>query len=1272
MKLRILIACAFTALLFNANATVHNISVGSNFFNPSTLTITVGDTVVWTNTSGNHNVNGTTATFSTNPASFGNSVGPAGWVYQYTFTLPGTYDYQCDPHAPGMSGSITVNAGTPTADLLISGVYDGPLPGGNPKGVELYVVNNIANLSLYGLGSANNGGGTDGQEFTFPAVSATAGDYIYVTTDTADFRSFFGFGAEYQSGAMAINGDDAIELFSNGAVADVFGDINVDGSGTPWDYLDSWAYRVNGTGPDGTTFVLGNWTFGGVDVYDPVTTNAAANPAMAIGTYSTVATVSSDLILTGVVDGPLSGGLPKAVELYASAPIADLSAYGVSRASGGNGGIGAAAYVMPADAAVQGQFIYITNDSAGFYDFFGFDADYVDSSTAFNGVQGNGDDAYELYKNNTVVDVMGDVSVDGTGEPWEYLDSWAYRVDNTGPDGSTFVLANWTFGSPNALDNETSNATATTPFPIGTYNSGGSVGAGGIPNYSIADLTSSAVDGVADSLNVEARIHGVIYTDDFDGNAGYSFYMYDNTGGINVFNFNDVGTFAVTRGDSVRVIGSIDQFNGLTEMVIDSVVVLSTGNSLKTPAVVTTLDETTEGEYIRMNGMSLVTPSQWPTTATTSSGVDVDITDGTNTFILRIDRDTDLNGTPAPTGLFDVIGAGGQFDGSNPYTSGYQIQPRDLQDIIPAVAATPTINFPGAAQAVLEDAGTVTISLPVAPTSMGAETIQIYVSNGAGITATDYTTSPAAVTDTISLIVPANASSVSFDLTVVDDMLQESDEDITLTLVNPSAGLTIGSINTHVFTIEDNDTPIPTYDIAQIDGTNALGEMDSSGVYCKIIATVTSPQLSATRTDFFITNATNTAGIKINQSGLIAYNAVVGDEVRVVGTLSQFRGGIQISADSLTVLASGNPILPTVQPATAGMGEPEEGRVLRYNGVELVDTTGWPSANFGNFDIVLANGDTAILRLDSDIPTLWGPAPVGKFDVIGVSGQYSSSSSAPFLDGYQIQPRVSTEIIVVLPKLAITEVMPSSNLSGAIGGDWFELTNYGTTPINLNGFSWDDNSRTPGTHSIASAVTLMINAGQSIIFYDGIHPEDSAWAYEWSQAANNIVVIGADDFGPIGFSGLSSSGDEVNFYDDKGQLVSRATYTGGDISAGVSVEYDTAGVKLGASSVGVRGAYASLGGDIGSPGNMMPVSISELLLNNMSIYPNPATELLQISSGTNAPKAFTLLDLAGNRIMHVESTQETVGLNVADLPAGVYILQVNVDGQRAARKVIVQ
>ena len=349
--------------------------------------------------------------------------------------------------------------------LLITGVIDGPLTGGLPKAVEFYVLNDIADLSIYGFGSANNGGGTDGQEYTFPADSATAGDFIYVATEETEFTSFFGLAPNYTHGtAPSINGDDAIELFQSGVVVDVFGDINTDGTGQPWEYLDGWAYRVDETGPDGDTFVLANWTFSGPNALDGETTNATATTPFPIGTYTTAPPPPpTNLLITGVVDGPLSGGVPKAIAFYVLDDIADLSIYGFGSANNGGGSDGEE-FTFPAVAATAGTFIYVASETTGFTAFFGFAPDYTSSAASING-----DDAIELFENGVVVDVFGDINVDGTGEPWEYTDGWAYRVDGTGPDGDTFVLANWTFSGPNALDGETTNATAATPFPIGTY-----------------------------------------------------------------------------------------------------------------------------------------------------------------------------------------------------------------------------------------------------------------------------------------------------------------------------------------------------------------------------------------------------------------------------------------------------------------------------------------------------------------------------------------------------------------------------------------------------------------------------------------------------------------------------------------------------------------------------------------------------------------------------------------------------------------------------------
>ncbi|MBL4669944.1 MAG: HYR domain-containing protein, partial [Flavobacteriales bacterium] len=254
---------------------------------PATITVTVGDVVNPAAVCQNINAyldgagSATIVAIDIDGGSTDNCTGLTFSASQTTFTC------------------ADLGAGGAVNDLVITAAYDGPLVGGLPKGIELYVINNIADLSLYGTGFANNGGGTDGEEFTFPAVAVTAGTFIYVASDSAKFNDWFGFNSDYVSGNATINGDDAVELFFNGNVIDVFGDIAVDGTNQPWEYLDGWAYRNNGTGNDGTTFVLGNWSFSGKNALDGETTNASATTPIPVGTYTApIAGVSVILTVT--------------------------------------------------------------------------------------------------------------------------------------------------------------------------------------------------------------------------------------------------------------------------------------------------------------------------------------------------------------------------------------------------------------------------------------------------------------------------------------------------------------------------------------------------------------------------------------------------------------------------------------------------------------------------------------------------------------------------------------------------------------------------------------------------------------------------------------------------------------------------------------------------------------------------------------------------------------------------------------------------------------
>jgi len=121
---RLMIAGLFASLQYHAAAQVsHAVGVTNNVFTPNEITIHVGDTVIWYNTEGNHNVNGTRDTYPSNPESFGNEVA-AGWVFSHVFTLPGVYDYQCDPHTrSNMYGKVIVLETAPdTLSVHFSGM----------------------------------------------------------------------------------------------------------------------------------------------------------------------------------------------------------------------------------------------------------------------------------------------------------------------------------------------------------------------------------------------------------------------------------------------------------------------------------------------------------------------------------------------------------------------------------------------------------------------------------------------------------------------------------------------------------------------------------------------------------------------------------------------------------------------------------------------------------------------------------------------------------------------------------------------------------------------------------------------------------------------------------------------------------------------------------------------------------------------------------------------------------------------------------------------
>ena len=168
-------------------------------------------------------------------------------------------------HQPKSSSNNTSNL---TTNLILQGIIDFNVPegGANGRALHFLATGEIADLSIYGFGIANGGGGSDGQEYTFEAIQVAAGDDILVLRNTTAMSNYLGdcyaaFEHIYTNTGVNGSGDDAIELFMNGSVVETFGDIQNDGTGEVWEYTDSWAYKVDD-----------DWTYGALNCTDNSTT----------------------------------------------------------------------------------------------------------------------------------------------------------------------------------------------------------------------------------------------------------------------------------------------------------------------------------------------------------------------------------------------------------------------------------------------------------------------------------------------------------------------------------------------------------------------------------------------------------------------------------------------------------------------------------------------------------------------------------------------------------------------------------------------------------------------------------------------------------------------------------------------------------------------------------------------------------------------------------------------------------------------------------------
>ena len=321
--------------------------------------------------------------------------------------------------------------------------WDGQGSGNEGKAIHLVANQDIADLSMYGLGVANNGGGTDGLEYTFPAQSVAAGDDILVARAPDLIAAYFGACAsEFEhvllaNSSISQNGDDAIELFSGTTVIETYGDADLDGTGEAWEYKGSWAYKFDDV-----------WTYGGVECSIGASTMQTSSCVYPICTPA----LSIQGVMALLWEGSGTNG-GKALHLKAQRDIADLSIYSTSVANNGGGSDGIE-FTLPSISVSEGDDILLAREVATITGYFGTCINSFEHVIETSSLNQNGDDAIELYQGKDVIETYGDVIPDGTGEPWEYKGSWAYKVSG-----------NWVNGALDCAAGSTSTQSSACVYP---------------------------------------------------------------------------------------------------------------------------------------------------------------------------------------------------------------------------------------------------------------------------------------------------------------------------------------------------------------------------------------------------------------------------------------------------------------------------------------------------------------------------------------------------------------------------------------------------------------------------------------------------------------------------------------------------------------------------------------------------------------------------------------------------------------------------------------
>lgn len=250
-------------------------------------------------------------------------------------------------------------------------------------------------------------------------------------------------------------------------------------------------------------------------------------------------------------------------------------------------------------------------------------------------------------------------------------------------------------------------------------------------------------------------------------------------------------------------------------------------------------------------------------------------------------------------------------------------------------------------------------------------------------------------------------------------------------------------------------------------------------------------------------------------------------------------------------------------------------------GDNLLSVSG-PDASF--FEVI---GNALFLKPGTTLEAATKPSYNVSVDVDDTSVGTTPDASTAY--ALAITPAASGTIT-----LAITEVAPWSSGNSPLAADWFEVTNFGASSVNLAGWTMDDNSNSFAVSVPLNGITS-VAPGQSVIFVE------TANAAGLAAKAQSFINLWYGGTAPAGLQigsysgsgvGLSTGGDAVNLFDNGGAI--HAAISFGPAPSGTplptfdnSVGLDNVTLTT-VSAVGQNGAFVAATdvNEIGSPGTI--------------------------------------------------------------------------------------